>query len=507
MRTMRLGAMLSVFAAAVALAACGGGETADQASSGATSSGDAHGGTLTLGLSTAPGSLDPATAGGGIQSQMLLLAYDTPFRVKPDGSFEPALATSWRYVGHDNTQFELTLREDARYSDGSPVTAASVKTWLDYFAKADPGSADSISFKSVDVVDDKTVRITLKKPNPVMRHTLAAQNWGYFASTKAAERPSLFGTRTFGAGPYVLDPDESVTNDHYTFVPNKYYYDKSKIRYDRIVVRIISRPGSMLQAMQTKQIDVAIGDPTTAAAAESAGLTVLHAPNGVNGIIVKDLQGRDVKPYGDVRVRQAMNYAVDREAISKAIVGEYGGPTDKFANIDVPASDLSYDYDPAKAKSLLSAAGYPNGFSMKVLTPGFQGNMGDTFAQAVAKYMKAVGIDMQVQSSPTAADMFAKWDRAPAVVWGWGAQPLWLNYLALLKGADPELERMATAAGRSDDPASHWQEMSDYMVRQGFFVPVLAYDRIVYVSDRVQIPPITKWVEFVPLWTQWSPAS
>src|SRR6266511_3328682 len=352
--------------------------------------------TLTIGLPFAPVSLDPSKDGAGFLI-VRALTNTAITHIKPDGSIGPGLATAWRYLGTGgrkkgpdagrgpNKDFEFTLRRNARFSDGTGVTAKAVKLWLEYFAKGNGAFASLMGpIQSIDTVGKWKVRLHLSSPNPVLPRVLSElYNWGAVSSAKAVAEPSVLGTQTVGAGPYMLDPSETVTNDHYTLVPNPYYYDKSAIRFSKVVAKVIPTASSMLQAVQTGQIDVGQGASATADAAEASGLKVVHAPNGYAGFILADRKGAASKPLADVRVRQALNYAVDRKAVTSAVVGKWGTPLAEMSSADgfVKKYANHYPYNPAKTKSLLAAAGYPNGFTLEHL------GLTSSYTQAIAKYL------------------------------------------------------------------------------------------------------------------------
>src|SRR5246127_4165948 len=87
---------------------------------------------LTMGITNYTSTLNPAIAGGGDEAMPIDLAYESLTHQEPNGDIGPGLATSWHYIGNTNTEFSLTLRPNARFSDGTPVTASAVKAWLDY---------------------------------------------------------------------------------------------------------------------------------------------------------------------------------------------------------------------------------------------------------------------------------------------------------------------------------------------------------------------------------------
>lgn len=500
--------------AMMATSACGGGGSA--ASGGGSAAGK---GTLTIGVPDAPANLDPAKDSLGPVYRPL--AYEPLINVKPTGGYSPGLATSWRYVGRGNTTFELTLRKNARFSDGTAVTADAVKTWLDYFAEAGgPFVARMGPLKAVKTVGRWTVRLELGAPNPGVVDVIATQNWGAVASPKAVAKPSTLGSKAYGAGPYTLAPSESVTGDHYTYVPNRYYYDKSRIRFSKIVMKVIGNSSSMYQAFQAGQLDVAVGEPGTAAAAERGGVSIVRAPVNTAAFYLTDRNGKLAKPLGDVRVRQALNYAVDRKAITSAIVGTYGKPSAEMPSTDGwdPAYQDHYRYDPAKAKSLLAAAGYPNGFTLKVLdqSGGKDPNGGNALTQATAKYLAAVGVKLEITTATNFGDYLRKIQSKEfplinqempgsystnlwyTVVWKQGT--LW-NFTDANDTVMDKLHEKGAAAP-ADKGAAYWTQMSRRATEEAHFVPLFVYEDIYYVSDRVGGVTVTakgRW-PYVPDW-------
>src|SRR5262249_41958618 len=157
--------------------------------------------------------------------------------------------------------------------------------------------------------------------NPIIPRLLVeGGNFGDIGCPKAVANPATLATQTCGAGQYVVVPSKTVIGDHYTYTPNPSYYDQAAIRFSEVDVKIITQPSTMLSAIGAGQLDVAYGDITTADQAAKAGLTVIHEPNGWDGLNIVDRSGTTSKPIGDVRVRQALNYALDRAAITKGLL-------------------------------------------------------------------------------------------------------------------------------------------------------------------------------------------
>src|SRR5262249_50782497 len=220
----------------------------------------------------------------------IALAYESLTHLGPDGKISPGLATSWHYVGTGNKTFQLTLRQDARFSDGTPVTASGVKAWLDYtFFKAKGPSISGIPLESVTTDGKWTVVLHLSAPNSGMPYLMSeGQMVGFIGSPKAIADAGALGTHSDGAGPYIAVPSQSIAGSTYVFAPNPNYYDQSKVHFSKVVVKIITSVTTMIEAIKSGQLNVAAGDITTAAAAKAAGLNVITAPSGFVQILILD---------------------------------------------------------------------------------------------------------------------------------------------------------------------------------------------------------------------------
>jgi peptide/nickel transport system substrate-binding protein len=482
--------------------------------------------TLTFGDNTAPASLNPTKDANGVTVMPLELAYAPILYQDSNGSISGAgttnaLATTWQYVGTGDKEFEFTLRRDARFSNGAQVNAKAVIAWLEYFAHSTSLFASEIgTIKSINAVGNWEVQMHFASASPIAAELLT-QNypWAFVSSPSAVADPSQFGTRTWGAGPYEIEPSATVANSVYTFVPNPYYFDKNAVKYSKVVVKIISAPSSMLAAIQSGQLQFAVGDPTTAAAAKSAGLRVSVAPVGYVGLFFLDHNGTVLKPLGDVQVRQAINYAINRRAITQASVGQYGSPTSEAITTDGYAAnyDNYYSYDPSKAKSLLAAAGYPNGFTMKIIDLNTIGSIGDPLTQLVAADLNAVGIKTQITSVSNQGQIIADVEslQYPVLEVPQGNLPAWIFYqnnaspaggnLNEFKASNPVLNDLAHSALTSKNPANDWKQLMAESVILGWNAPVLDTDNIFYSSKELA-GVVAADSQFQPDPTQWAPA-
>src|SRR5581483_6995011 len=329
---------------------------------------------------------DPA-AGSSTQTSYTTWAYDPLIVQEPNGTFAPGLALSWKY-GERNKTFSMKLRPGVRFSDGTPFNAQALKTWLEYTATVAGGGAQAYirGLTKIAVTGPLAVTLTFNTPTPLLP-LIFSQIFtvGMPASPKAVAAKSL-ATTTDGAGEYELDSSQSVPGDHYTYVPNPYYWNKAAVHWKRVVVKVISNPSTVIAAMRTGQIQAAIDQPVSSvASAKSAGLKAATPLVLMMTLVLADRNGALAKPLADPRVRQALNYAVDRAAVAKALGAGYGVPIDQMA---VPGDDgynpalkNAYPYNPAKAKQLLAEAGYPNGFSFSAIATPIVGL--DTLGQAL----------------------------------------------------------------------------------------------------------------------------
>jgi peptide/nickel transport system substrate-binding protein len=491
--------------AAVLLTLAGGSMAACSSSGSAASGSDAAKPVLTMGLTNYTSTLNPAIAGGGDESMPIDLAYAPLTHLEPNGDIGPGLATSWHYIGNTNTEFTFTIRHDARFSDGTPVTASAVKAWLDYaYFTAKGYITSSLALKSVDTAGQWTVDLHLSAPNSNMPYLLSeAEMFGFVGSPKVIAHASTLGTETDGAGPYIAVPSQSIAGSVYAFTPNPYYYDRSAVTFSKVVVKIITSPTTMIEAIKSGQLNVAAGDITTAATAQAAGLNVITAPSGFDQILLLDRGQKTpagaANPMASVQVRQALNYAINRKAVTQAIYGKYGTPTDEIGSSDgsVPSLANHYPYDPAKAKSLLAAAGYPQGFTLQVTSESAFGTLADPVLEAVAQEYSAIGVTLKITSTSTLPQWanqvlggsyessgFIATAFAPMAEWytSWFAPDGVENQHG---GNDPVLTELAKEGEASLSPGQYWKAMTARVVTQADEIPVFNFDAFWYTAKNI----------------------
>jgi peptide/nickel transport system substrate-binding protein len=393
---------LAAVAAAMTLvvAACGGGN--DSSSSNASSSGPGkRGGTLTLAPVVAAQPWDLKDAGLGNNAQYYQPVYDPLLRLDADGQPVPNLATKWEYDA-SQTRLTLTLKSGVKFTDGTPFDAAAVKANLERTKTGASEAAGQLKgIKGVKVVNPTTATVTLAAPDPSFVANLGNVA-GMMASPKAIADGAL-KKGPVGSGPYTLDAGATTAGSQYTFVRNPSYWNAQAFPFDKIVLKPLNDPTAILNALRSGQVNGALmSNAKNIAPAKAAGMTVNKITTGdVDGVYIWDRGGKIVKALGNVKVRQALNYAFDKNAIIKTAKQGYGQPTTQVFNKATAAYDASldskYTYNPQKAKQLLAEAGYPNGFDVTVpdLSPVFP----DAQA-AMVQQLKDIGVRVKVDKVP-----------------------------------------------------------------------------------------------------------
>jgi peptide/nickel transport system substrate-binding protein len=413
-RSRPAAALAGLTVAALAVAGCAGsGATSANGAkgNGTSTAAPSVGSTLTIADTAFPTTMDPG-GGQNAYNQYYDLAYDPLIVQTVSGGYAPGLATAWSY-GPDNESFSFTLRTGVKFSDGSAFNAAAVKAWIQHEQKVPGGAGLSYlaNLTTIDVTSPAQLTLHFSKPTPQLPLVFSQQlEMGEIGSAKAAAGNYL-ATHTDGAGEYVLDPSQTVAGDHYTFTPNPNYWNPKAIHWKKVVIRVITSPTTTLQAMQSGQVQFAAQQQVSSIpTAQADGFNVTMPLQAFYGLAINDRSGTIVPALAKVQVRQAINYALNRQALNQAVYAGMGQPNDEPA---LPGDDgyvaslaNRYPYDPAKARQLLAAAGYPHGFTMHILDVTALGF--DTLAEAISGELQAVGINAVPVAAANIGDYFGK---------------------------------------------------------------------------------------------------
>jgi peptide/nickel transport system substrate-binding protein len=450
-----------------------------------------RGDVLTIAVPYSPPSLDPGVGEPAFEG-FITPAYDALLKINPsDGSIMPSLALTWNWVGTDFKTFEMELRPNVLFSDGSEFNAEAVKAWLE-FQKANASvTGSNIGLDTAEVTSPLSITLHLAQPN-VMLARFLTRGWisGAIACPAAVSDPNLVTTATCGAGPYMLDTANTVTADTYTYIPNPNYWDPDAIHWNKLVMKVVANPQSALDALRTGQVQLIGADASIIDAGVAAGMKLAGVELNVQGLdfLLKD--GTAVPALGDVRVRQALNYAIDRVALAQVLGGGLGRPTSSEFLPGGDAYDASlvnyYPYDVTKAKDLLAAAGYADGFEVTILSLPLGGL--DTLAQAVASYWEAIGVTTIIDNKATAPEFIGGTlsGQYAVNVAGLGVTTpiLMLWKCCIMPGsfwnrdtsAPPELQVLIDQLSVTDieDSAPIAQQVNQYLTENAWYVPVMS---------------------------------
>lgn len=371
--------------------------------------------TLIIALGADQTGLDPQQVQNNESGFVMSTIFDSLVNYKP-GSSEvgPGLAESWT-VSPDGKVFTFKLRRGVKFHDGTPMTARTVAEDLDrainptnpcYVINRKVDSYDEFTFGSVkdgsvakmQAVDDYTLRFTFPAPNAPFLSSIAMV-WQGIMSPKATKDNNCDASqRPVGTGPFKFV--EAVRNDHITLEANRDYWG-GRPKVDRIIFKIIPESATRMLALERNEVQI-LADVPPSDYVRVQGNKALKMYRQPGLTILGVAMSNDLGPFKDKRVRQAMNYAVDKDAINK---GLYAGAA--TAGQGMPSvlwgynkSVKPYPYDTAKARALLKEAGYANGFSTEMMVysnpRGYNPVGGAKLGEAVQGYLAKVGIRTKI---------------------------------------------------------------------------------------------------------------
>ncbi len=388
-RSLALVALAAVLALVVAACGSGGGGSADTGTGGEAASGG--GGTLIIGMTaTNIPLLDTGLSQNegyegirfvGNQLYDGLTRFDLS---KPDEvpQIVPALAESWT-PNADLSQWTFKLRPGVTFHDGTPWNADAAIFNLDRYIKKDSpeffqalNAQAGLAISGIDTfskVDDMTIQINTKGPWSYLPVDLATV---FFASPTAVQKlgNDAFGTAPVGTGPFEFV--ELVRGERLTLAKNEAYW-RGAPKLDKVILRPIPDPTARVAALRSGEVNwIEVPLPDDKAALESEGFVVHLNSYDHEWPWVLNVSK---PPFDNVKVRQAINYAIDRDALSDDILQGTASPLPQAAseaNFAYREENNMYTYDPDKAKQLLTEAGYPNGFTFRLSFPtSGSGNM------------------------------------------------------------------------------------------------------------------------------------
>ncbi|HEY8370425.1 MAG TPA: ABC transporter substrate-binding protein [Thermodesulfobacteriota bacterium] len=354
--------------------------------------------TFRIAIGIDPDTLDPIGTTTTTAGNVVDYVAETLTRLEPSGDVVPHLAESWT-ISPDGREYTFKLRRGVVFHDGTPFDARAVKWNLDRVA--DPNVKVPIRnpypIEKTEVVDSHTVKVTLKHP---FAPFISGLSWTTAAmvSPEGVKKPGNdYGNyqNLVGTGPYTLGErrrGESITLNAFP----KYWGRKPY--YDTVVVRIVPEAATRESLILAGQVDLMILPPIAdiPALQRNPAVKVLLAPSDRSIFIA--INTNKIK---DRRVRQAINYAVDKSAIIKNVLFDAADVMDgpMAPSLFGYCKVGEYAFDPQRAKQLLKEAGVPQGTRIQLMHPTGRYVQDREAAQAIAGYLREVGLDAQLTTT------------------------------------------------------------------------------------------------------------
>ena len=468
--------------------------------------------TLVIAIGADQTGLDPQTVENNESGFVMSTIFDSIVNYKPGSSIVgPGLAERWT-ISPDGKIYTFTLRRGVTFHDGTPMNAHTVADDVDrainpqnpcyVLGRKGVDTYDDFTFGSVqdgtvvkmDVLDDDTLRFTLPKPNAPFLSSLAMIWQGIMSPAATKQYACDASQHPVGTGPFRFV--EAVRNDHVTVEANAAYWG-GRPKVDRIIFQIVPESATRMLKLERNEVQILADVPPSDYARVTANSALkLYQQAGLT--ILGVAMANDLSPFRDKRVRQAMNYAVDKDAINK---GLYGGAT--TASQGMPPvlwgynkSVAPYPYDPERAKALLREAGFPNGFTTDMMVyanpRGYNPIGGAKLGEAVQGYLGKVGARVRI----TQYEWGAYLDRARHTHWEGFAIEGWSG-----DNGDPDnflgdLFEWDTAAGKArvNDWSRHHSPEYDRLVQLGRQTADQAKRALIYAQANKILHDDAPWI-------------
>lgn len=414
----------------------------------------------------------------------------------------PQLALSWRQV--NDLVWEFKLRQGVFFHDGTSFDAAAVKKTLDRVMDpktASPRAAMFDKIKEVKIIDPYTVQFLLEKPFAPLLSILASHEGSIISPKAIDEYGRELSAHPVGTGPFLFrswEPGRQIVLDK-----NPHYWgDQPKL--DRVVFRVVADDTKRIALVENGEAHVAESIPVQDIERLSASNRLRVYRSEALGT---EFIGFNVAagPLRDLRVRQAISSAIETGAIIKGVYNNVGTQANSPLGPKVfgySPSVKSYPYDLNKARELLAKAGYPNGFSIRMLT--YDRNDRVTVAQVIRSQLKGIGIDarLEVVSYADFVTQIEKTRTHEIFVSGWGNATGDADYnqynLFHTQGggagnsfqySNPELDRLLDAGRVETDPAKRlaiYAKAQELELRDALLVPIRNLENLAVISTDIQ---------------------
>lgn len=388
--------ILSVVMMLGLLAGCG------KSSTSSSSSTPTKGGKLTIGLNQVPKNLDPIKYTGTYESDVMAAIFDTLVTYDKNlKNIVPSIATKWT-VSSDMTEYTFDLRNDVyfqkgKYQNGRKMTAEDVKYSIERSAKQS-AMKRLRDVQSVTVTGNNQVKVKLDKPNATFLVQLTDEGNAIVPKEEVEGWGDQFGQHPVGTGAFSFS--SWAKDDNITLKKNDKHFG-TKANIDTLVWKFIPDDTMMVNAIKTGEIDIATTVPGAQrnSIKSNKDLSLVSTPGLDVYFTAMNMQNGPTK---DIKVRQAISYAVNVDQIVKSIF-KWGGASRAYSPVppkswgyDSNMKNLTVKQNLTKAKELMKEAGYPNGFKATIVTPQDPNRI--KMATILQTQLKEIGIDLQISS-------------------------------------------------------------------------------------------------------------
>ncbi len=375
----------------------GSGTTTTAAAGGDSSSNTLTGGQeITIGTSTDLTSLDPHNHNDTVSAYATRHIYNNLVRMTEDNEFVGDLAESWEYK--DDVTVEFTLKEGVKFHDGSVLTAEDVKFSLESQKESAKVGHLVSMVESVEVVDDTHFIIHLNTPSNALISSLNHSGCAIFSKAhveKILAEGKNIEDEPMGTGPYKFE--NWTPGASFSLVKNPDYFDPERAaQNDRLIFKVIPENSARTIALENGEVDLLVNVPSTDAQ-KIRDNDKLALDEYVSTHVEYFTVNHSKAPFDDIRVRQALSYAINKDDI---VIASMNGEASTFDNYIGAAAigyyDVvtKYEYNPEKAKELLAEAGVADGFTFNCYVAGATRATSATVIQA---NLAELGITMNIE--------------------------------------------------------------------------------------------------------------
>jgi peptide/nickel transport system substrate-binding protein len=464
---------------------------------------------LVVALPGEPSTLDPYAHSLYYGFIPATLIFNTLVEKDENGEFQPELATEWNFT--DNTTIVFKLRDDVTFSNGNKFTAEDVRYTLQ---KAVESTFSNSLFNCIDVdntkiINDYEIEIKLKYAYAPLLDLLSSFRGGILDHISYQADPDGYGHEPIGTGPMKIG--NWISGDRIELEANENYWGKP-LAYKKCVFRVIVEASSRTIDLETGGVDIAVEIPFSdwSRVKDNSKLSLVTGQTNLLASLVFNIS---YDTFKDERVRKALAYGIDRDALVKTVWEGTADVADSYyaKNLLGYKSEGLMKYDAERAKALLAEAGYPNGFNLKYTT--YQTTLNQTFAEVLQSMWRKIGVNVTIDivdlATFTAMNNGGKLTAAlltPAVAIAdpSAALLLWpITRTISLRHNDRKIQDLLDAGSSTYDTAKRveiYQKLQDYLFEKTYSVPV-AYTKFAFGAqasvqgfpfEPSQVPDLTR---------------